>query len=169
MEPEAREEFIKITGITIEEYGMVTREDKLVAASPDGLCLHGPQVDGEIYEPRESDCGLEIKAPQVDTHVEYLMEGVLPDVYKMQIHWSLSASGLSTWWFMSYFPGLNPLIIEVKADEFTEKVRKAQDQFIIDYAEERERVFDAILPSRKKEPDKQAKAMPQMALMEDLI
>lgn len=149
-EPEARELFIAETGIAIEEFGFLTRADKIIGASPDGLHLTGLIKDSDHYLVEPEDCGLEVKCPQVDTHVGYVIDGVLPDEYKLQVHWSLAASGLSHWYFMSYFPGLNPLIIRVDADSFTEKVKEAQDQFIVDYAPERERVFNAVLPSRKK-------------------
>lgn len=139
-EAEARELFEDTTGLMVHTVGFCTREDGVIGFSPDGLIMDS---DGNWGQ------GLEIKCPAPDKHVEYLMEGELPAEYKLQVHWSLAASGLPVWWFMSYFPGLNPFIIRVEADEFTEKVRGAQDQFLIDYAPERERVLDAILPIRK--------------------
>lgn len=139
-EAEARGVFQEKTGIIVDEVGFCTREDDIIGFSPDGL-IQG--TEGWLE-------GLEIKCPAPDKHVEYLLEGELPSEYKLQIHWSLAASGLQAWWFMSYFPGLNPFIIRVEADEFTEKVKTAQDQFLIDYVPERERVLNAILPNRKK-------------------
>lgn len=142
-EAEARERFEDETGLMVHTVGFCTRPDGIIGFSPDGLIMDS---DGRWNQ------GLEIKCPAPDKHVEYLMEGELPDEYKLQVHWSLAASGLPAWWFMSYFPGLNPFIIRVEADTFTEKVRVAQDQFLIDYAPERERVLNAILPSRKAKP-----------------
>jgi putative phage-type endonuclease len=140
-EDEARELFEDTTGLMVQTVGFCTRPDGIIGFSPDGLIMDS---DGKWNQ------GLEIKCPSPDKHVEYLMEGKMPDEYKIQVHWSLAASGLSAWWFMSYFPGLNPFIIKVEADEFTEKVKEAQDQFLIEYAVEREKVLDEILPSRNK-------------------
>ena len=145
-ESEARELFEEETGLDVAEVGFCTREDGIIGFSPDGLILPDKsRPDSEFIG------GLEIKCPAPDKHVEYLIEGELPAEYKLQVHWSLAASGLPVWWFMSYFPGLNPFIIRVESDDFTQLVRDAQDQFLIDYAPERERVLDAILPSRKVE------------------
>ena len=55
---------------------------------------------------------------------------------------------------MSYFPGLAPLIIMVERDEFTETVKDAQDDFLIDYARERENVLSKIMISKSIEPKK---------------
>ena len=138
-EPAARNLFAEITEMDVREVGFCTREDGIIGFSPDGL----------IYDGSIPISGLELKCPGPDVHTDYLMEGELPADYKIQVHWSLAASGLSAWYFMSYFPGLNPFILKVEADDFTELVREAQDQFLIDYAPERERVLNAILPSRK--------------------
>jgi len=127
-EPDARELFEKTMGCEVHEVGFCTREDGVIGFSPDGLIKNHLDQWGS---------GLEIKCPSRDKHVEYVMAGTLPDEYKLQVHWSLAASGLTRWWFMSYFPGLKPLIIHVDADDFTEKVKVAQDDFLIDYARER--------------------------------
>lgn len=140
-EDEARRLFTKKTGIDVEEVGFVTREDKIIGCSPDGLVKHGPS--------NRWIAGLEIKCPQVDKHTEYLMEGVLPAEYKIQVHWSLAVTGLPKWYFMSYFPETNPLIIEVKADEFTDKVKQVQDDFIPEYKVERDKVFNALFGPQK--------------------
>jgi hypothetical protein len=141
-EPWARDQFRLETGLDVVEVGFCTRDDLLVGCSPDGL-IRDPDTGEWIG-------GLEIKCPSVDKHVEYLMKNELPSDYKMQVHGSMAVTGLPWWYFMSYFPGLNPLILKVERDDFTESVSVALDQFVIDYAEERERVFDAILPSRQK-------------------
>ena len=140
-EPEARDLFRQVMDLDVVEVGFCTRHDLLVGCSPDGLIHDG---DGTWIG------GLEIKCPTVDKHVDYKMEGILPDEYKMQVHGSMAVTGLPWWYFMSYFPGLEPLIIKVERNEFTESVSDALDQFVIDYKAERERVFDAILPSRQR-------------------
>lgn len=139
MEPEARDAFRESSGLRVREVGFCTREDGVIGFSPDGL----------VYEGDSPVAGLEIKCPSRNNHAKYVRAGELPSIYKMQIHWSLAASGLSRWYFMSYFPGLNPLVLTIEADDFTEIVRQTQDAFIIEYAAEREAVLNAILPSRK--------------------
>jgi putative phage-type endonuclease len=139
MEPEAREFFQLQTGLKVAEVGFVARQDGApIGCSPDGLVW----ADGEL----EYDAGLEIKCPQVDTHVGYVMAGVLPNAYKLQVHGSMAVTGLNSWYFISYFPGLNPLILKVERDEFTELVSNTLDMFVIRYAGEREQILDAILP-----------------------
>jgi len=55
-------------------------------------------------------------------------------------------AGFDSWHFMSYFPGLKPLIIKVERDEFTEKVEAALKAFAITYAEKRPQIIKAISP-----------------------
>ena len=139
MEAKARACFAETKEMLVHEVGFCTRDDGVVGCSPDGLLMN-PN--------KEWVGGLEIKCPQVDTHVDYLLEGVLPAKYKLQVHGSMAVMGLDHWWFMSYFPGLNPLIIKVERDEFTGKVSTALDEFLLKYAAERERVLEAILPRK---------------------
>lgn len=138
-EPEARSLFEESRGINVHEVGFCTREDGVIGFSPDGLIKDNDGINGKWAG------GLEIKCPSRDKHVEYVMSGGLPDEYKLQVHWSLAASGLNYWWFMSYFPGLNPFIIMVERDSFTETVKQAQDDFLIDYARERSLVLSQIM------------------------
>ena len=134
----AREDFEKFIGVKVHEVGFCIRADgSPIGCSPDGLM----KGYGSWYK------GFECKCPSVDKHVDYVMAGVLPGEYKMQIHGSMAVTGLDSWYFMSYFPVLNPLIIEVKRDEFTDLVSDALDQFVIDYATERELVLKAIIPT----------------------
>jgi len=147
-EAEARALFEKLRRLTVHEVGFCTREDGVIGFSPDGLIKDSDGIDGAW------EGGLEIKCPSRDKHVEYVMAGELPSEYKLQVHWSLAASGLNSWWFMSYFPGLAPLIIMVERDEFTETVKDAQDDFLIDYARERENVLSKIMISKSIEPKK---------------
>ena len=137
-ESEARMVFTEHTGIDVQESGLcVCKDNPILACSPDGLI----SANGEYI------AGLEIKCPSVDTHVDYLMEGVLPSEYAVQVHWSMMVTGIRHWYFMSYFPGLNPLILKVEYDDFTEKLKEAAELFCIEYATERERVFRAIIPN----------------------
>lgn len=139
-ESDARALFSRESGLQVKEVGFCVRKDNIIGCSPDGLIL---------CPDNGFSAGLEIKCPSRDKHVEYIMEGELPSEYKLQVHWSLAVTGLPKWWFMSYFPGLNPFIFLVERDEFTEKVESVMDEFIVEYAEERARVLDKIIPKLK--------------------
>lgn len=139
-EAEARVVFSKIMSLDVIEVGFVGRADKApIGCSPDGLIVDFDEYKG----------GVEIKCPQVDKHVEYLLEGNLPDEYKLQVHGSMAVTGLPFWYFMSYFPGLKPLILKIERDEFTDKVTAALNDFVIRYAEQRQGILDAILPAKE--------------------
>jgi hypothetical protein len=73
-----------------------------VLCSPDGLL---------------SDAGFEQKNPMLKTHVKYLLAGTLPTEYFQQVHGSMWVCGFDSWWFMSNYPGMPPLILEVRCDE----------------------------------------------------
>ena len=63
------------------------------------------------------DAGFEVKNPMSKTHVKYLLDGKLPTEYFCQVQFSLYVTERETWWFMSHYPGLKPLMIEVRRDE----------------------------------------------------
>lgn len=119
-EEEARNRFEWERDIEVKQVGMVyldERKDRL--CSPDGL----------IYE-TDSIEGFECKCPILKTHIKYLLDGKLPTEYYTQVQGSLYITGVSYWWFMSYYPGLEPLIIRVERNEkFIEKLDKALDDF----------------------------------------
>jgi len=119
LEDEARRLFEFETGRTVTEVGFVTTDDATAGISPDGL----------IYADGEPVAGFETKSPMAKTHIGYLLDGELPKYYKCQVHFSMAVTGLTKWWFQSYFPGLDPLIVLVSADDYTEKVKDAITKF----------------------------------------
>ena len=125
LEPEAREAFIAESGLFIEEVGFVLADDGICGCSPDGLIIG---VGG-----REFCSGLEIKCPTPKEHIGYVLDGVLPDAYRQQVHGSMAVTGLDEWHFWSYFPGLKPLHVVVKRDDYTAKIEKALASFVADY------------------------------------
>lgn len=140
-EGNARMAFTEKTGLTVKEVGFCqSLTHPVLGCSPDGLITIG---DGNVI------AGLEIKCPQVDTHVEYLLEGVLPKIYAPQVHWSMAITGLPVWYFISYFPALNPLIVKVERDEYTEKIEAAAIEFANKYATEAPKIWERILPNAK--------------------
>lgn len=87
-----------------QKCGLVKSTEYDYGCSPDGIDL-------------ETRMGLELKAPSLHTHIEYISEGALPSQYKAQVQGSMLVTGFSQWVFMSYYPGLKPLIITVERDE----------------------------------------------------
>ncbi len=101
MESEAKSFYEVVKGIEIEEVGFCT--DKGAGCSPDGLI----GKDGMI----------EVKCPIIATQVGYLVCWVLPADYVQQVQGQLLVTGRKWCEFVSYYPGLKPLIIRVERDE----------------------------------------------------
>lgn len=90
-------------GAKVDRVGLCTTDDERVACSPDGLL--------------GDSCGLEVKCPEVHTHVGYLLAGVLPPDYAAQVHGSMFVTGMSEWKFLSYCRRFPPLLLTVERDE----------------------------------------------------
>ena len=116
MEAEAKDLFRFALG-EVKEVGLIyPDEQKKYSCSPDGLL---------------EDAGLEIKCPLIHTQVSYLLLNKLPTDYIQQVQGSMLITGFKKWWFMSYYPGLPPLILEIHRDEaFIEKLKKELDSFV---------------------------------------
>ena len=118
LEAEARDLFRFETGLDTRQVAWITNDDGTAGCSPDGLA-----------ELRTITVGVEIKCPKASTHIGYLRAGKLPAYYAPQVHWSMAVTGIRQWYFMSYYPGLDPLVKLVEADEYTDKVAEALAQF----------------------------------------
>ena len=127
LEPLARDEFAKQTGLDVRTVGFVTRDDEVVGCSPDSLVAKDKQSDPVA--------GLEIKCPRSKRYLKYLLAGGLPDEHKLQVHGSMAVTGLKAWYFMAYKQGLPPYIHLVRWDETTDKISECLDDFLIYYAE----------------------------------
>lgn len=104
LEEDARNHFEDVTGLFVAQVGMVYLDElRQISCSPDGLVAN--------------DSGLEIKCPLAPNHIRYLDSGKLPTTYKPQVQGCLWVTGRESWRFMSYYPGLQPLIITVNRDE----------------------------------------------------
>lgn len=98
-----------------------------------GFCLsdcgkYGCSPDGLVGKKG----GVEIKCPIMSTHVEYLLkcQDEMPSDYFQQVQGSLLISGRDWWDFVSYFPGLKPLILrEEPNDVFQRLLKKELDLF----------------------------------------
>ena len=104
LEPEARQVYELLHDVEVEQVGTCyPDEQKRYGASPDGLV-------GE-------DGLLEIKAPSLPVAVEYLMAGKCPTKYICQVQGQLLVTGRAWCDFLSYFPGLTPLVVRVERDD----------------------------------------------------
>lgn len=114
LEDEARNWYRFDHANVMEEIGFVKSACGRFGCSPDAL---GP------------DCGLEIKCPLPETHVGWLIEGSLPPEHKLQVHGSMIVTGLKSWDFLSYCPGLPPVLCHEHWSEYTDKVWELLEEF----------------------------------------
>jgi hypothetical protein len=126
-ECEARKLFEIITDSEVQLFGLLLTDDMICGCSPDGLI-------GEYS-------GLEIKCPEMKTHVRYLREGKLPTDYFQQVQGSMFVTGRNTWFFMSYYPSIKPLILKIKRD--TEWCKKFADEIAL-FSEDLEKLIKEI-------------------------
>lgn len=105
----------------IKNGGFIESDDGLCGCSPDGLV--------------GDDLGVEVKCPEPTNMVRWLIDGVLPKEYAVQVHTSMYVTGFDRWIFLAYNRGFPALIVEVKRDRtFCEKIKEAVDRFHANYA-----------------------------------
>lgn len=120
-EPLARAAYDLAKGVDCEQVGFVFHPRiKMAGASPDGLI-------GRI--------GMaEFKAPKPETHIRYLLGGVVPKDYRDQMMWQLACDEDREWNdFASYCPemknkSLRLFIVRMYRDE--ERIRKMEQDVI---------------------------------------
>jgi len=122
-EAEARTLFEMAHDVEIQQVGLIYKDErKECHCSPDGLI-----GDSE---------GIEIKCPLGKTHAKYLLGGKLPTEYFCQVQFSLYVSEREYWHFLSYYPGLKPLMLKVgRDDKWIEKCEKELESFNQELAE----------------------------------
>lgn len=117
-EGEARTYYELINGCEVRQVALVYKDEgRSVACSPDGLM---------------SDTGLEIKCPLLKTHVGYMLgPASLVKKYHVQVQGSMWVCGFDSWQLISYYPGLEPVIITVRRDgKFIAKLETEMIAFI---------------------------------------
>jgi len=102
-EAESRDTFCFITGLDVEEVGLIKGDIEGTHCSPDGLTSDG--------------AGLELKNPMAHTQVKYIDEDRVPLEYVKQVQFSMWITGYDFWWFFSYYPKLKPFLLRVGRDE----------------------------------------------------
>lgn len=117
-EPESRALYELITGHTVTEVGGIWLDDnKDILCSPDGLIT-------------DIGRGLEMKNPDLHTHIGYYRAGVLPTKYIIQVQSGMMHTGYEEWDFMSHHPKYMPFIITVKRNEaLITKIRESVQHF----------------------------------------
>lgn len=128
LEDEARKLYQVITEETVIEVGFcVSDTEYKYGTSPDGLV---------------GDEGLiEIKCPSIAVHVEYLLKKCLPSEYFQQVQGQLLVTGRKWCDFISYYPGLQPLIVKVLPDSQFIKLLKIELEL---FCEELEKIIAKI-------------------------
>lgn len=74
-----------------------------------------------------------MKCPELKTHIAYLLDGKLPRDYFPQVHGSMVVSGRKEWVFMSYAAGMDPLIVNILWDSYTDKLAACLEEFDVLY------------------------------------
>ena len=115
LEQEARDWYSLEYAIDVKEVGFCMSDCGRYGSSPDGLIY----LDGVLVK------ALEIKVPDLKTHLGYLREGVLPSEYRCQCHGHLAVCEIDEMDFLSLSqnPAIENFVVTVKRDEFTEKLR----------------------------------------------
>lgn len=114
MEAEARLFYELETGRNVDQAGFIVGDG--CGCSPDGMI---------------GDDGLiEIKCPKPETHVGYLRANKLPTKYVCQVQGQLWVCERDWCDFLSYCPGLPPVLVRVERDEeFIDKLAAAMVKF----------------------------------------
>lgn len=98
LEPVAVSAYELITDTESQVIGFVTNDDRTVGCSPDRWQL-------------------EVKCPAAKNHLKYLSGGKCPAKYYPQVQGCIYLCETDRWDFMSYHPGMKPLITTVYRDE----------------------------------------------------
>lgn len=121
-EPESRKYYAMRSGNKVTEHGLIYLDElKRIGASIDGL-IH--------TEPRGN---LELKNPNLETHLGYLLDGGLPAAYVKQVQGQLWVTGSEYCDFVSYHPTAFKVMhrFRVERDEAMIKtIKTAVYQFI---------------------------------------
>ncbi len=132
-EPEAKERYEEITGRLIQPCGFALHGDiEFFGASPDGLL----SVDGLI----------EIKCPTSTTHMQWLLDGVVPDQHKPQMLAQMAVTGRQWCDFMSYDPRFaDGKAIFIRRFEPTSEEIKAVEDAARLFLSEVDQMFESII------------------------
>lgn len=128
LEPEARANYAFLRDCEPEIVGMVYLDERrLISCSPDALV---------------GESGLwECKCPKDHTHVGYLRDGKLPDIYRAQVQGQIWITGRDWCDFMSYHPDMKALIVRVERDEaYIKTLKNEVERLVYDMAKALEKL-----------------------------
>jgi len=127
LEPQAKAWFEVETDLTVREVGFVSDHTGLVGCSPDGIIEDFIDGVGDVVAP------LELKCPKPSTHIQYLIDGVMPKDHIAQVHFQIAICGAPYGYFASYNPDIEPLILRIDRDEYTETMEKGIEKYIEEF------------------------------------
>ena len=127
LEPEARELYEFVTGEEVQQVGTCMDDDERWCASSDGMV--------------GDDGVLEIKCPTLSVAVEYLSQGKLPTKYYQQVQGQMFVTNRGYCDFVSYYPGLKPLIVRVEKDS---RFCDCLEESLIRFCETLEKIVEEI-------------------------
>lgn len=133
LEPHARAFYERKTGFVVTEIGFIEHDSGGFGCSPDGL-IYTPTPDHKLITGNNTLHGVEIKCPIPETHLEWLLDGVLPECHKLQVHACMAVTGLDTWDFFSHCPGEAPLLVTVERDDFTDQLEAGLKTLVLEKA-----------------------------------
>jgi hypothetical protein len=115
-EPQAIQEFSRLTGLLVDPIGFAQSKHGLFGASPDGLIL-------------ETGEGVEVKCPRASKLIEYHQAGELPDTYRDQVHGTMAVLGCKAYHFFAYYEGLPSFHIRVERSTYTDDMLEGLKSF----------------------------------------
>lgn len=138
-ETNARNAYEFLTGNEVDEVGFIKHPTiKNLGASPDGLIL--------------SDGLVEFKCPESTTHVEYILDGVVPEEYKPQMLDQMLVTDRDWCDFVSYDPRLdiNNRIFIIRYQPTTQELTEFEKQSI-EFLREADDLFNRLKFGSKKQ------------------
>lgn len=106
----------------IERVGFVASDDGRIGCSPDGMFPDGSP--------------LELKVPEPKNHTKYLLAGVVPEEYTVQVQGEILVCEKDHGTFMSWRPDFPKLVVQVsQIDEAKKALREALAAFLAKFDE----------------------------------
>jgi hypothetical protein len=100
VEEEARDFYQFHTDYEVAQVGFCVADSGAYGCSPDGLII--------------DEGGVEIKCPTAGVHFGYLIDDMVPAIYRLQVLGSLLVTDYAWWDFVSYHPDMKPLIVRTQ-------------------------------------------------------
>lgn len=121
-------------GLKIHQVGFISTDCGRSGCSPDGLIDFDASKFSKTgptpYKLTGDESGIEIKCPNLDTHIKYLLGNKLPTDYVAQVQGSMFITGCKTWHFLSFRRNLPALHLIINRDEeFCANLSQAIDEF----------------------------------------